>query len=372
MSTTRTIVVVEEVVIVPYGKHAGKTKFAASVPRDRFGNAKGPEYDLSPDNVFNGQTVGILMLFSHGSESLSLDSPQAALKRKGFAVRVWTALPPPAELLEGMRACCQLWIISGASTTVTAKHIEVIQELVDLGKGLFLWGDNDPYNGDATAVLAGLRQTAGTSLSGNYHADQIIAESPGSGGGGGGGGRGGFSQHLVLTGIESLYEGITIAAVRGPAGVLAPLVRSSDGQTVTACYDAGGARVLVDGGFTRLYEDRWGRTAGTARFVTNAACWLYNYEGRVARAAAAATPGYKTQLCIHFAAGACKHGAKCSFAHGAAELQAGGGGKVAPPPAGQNLKTRLCKNFLAPGGCPFGAKCTFAHGPADLASPSAA
>ena len=85
-----------------------------------------------------------------------------------------------------------------------------VQKLVDLGKGLFLWGDNDPYNGDATAVLAGLRQTAGTSLSGNYLADQIIAEIPGSGGGGGGGG---FSQHLVLTGIESLYEGITIAAV---------------------------------------------------------------------------------------------------------------------------------------------------------------
>ena len=50
---------------------------------------------------------------------------------------------------------------------------------------------------------------------------------------------------------------------------------------------------------------------------------------------------------------------------GAPELQAGGGGKA-------GHKTRLCKNFLAPGGCPFGAKCSFAHGAADLASPSAA
>ncbi len=60
-------------------------------------------------------------------------------------------------------------------------------------------------------------------------------------------------------------------------------------------------------------------------------------------------PGFKTQLCTHFAAGACKHGAKCSFAHGAAELQAGGGGKAAPLPA--EHRTRLCRNFLSAGGC---------------------
>lgn len=31
----------------------------------------------------------------------------------------------------------------------------------------------------------------------------------------------------------------------------------------------------------RLYEQYWDRTAGTACFVVNAACWLYNWEGRV-------------------------------------------------------------------------------------------
>jgi E3 ubiquitin-protein ligase makorin len=85
------------------------------------------------------------------------------------------------------------------------------------------------------------------------------------------------------------------------------------------------------------------------------------------------TPGFKTQLCTYFAAGACKHGIMCSFAHGAAELQgrvqASGSGKAAPPPTGH--KTRLCRNFLAAGGCTFGAKCTFAHGASDRASPSA-
>ena len=56
-------------------------------------------------------------------------------------------------------------------------------------------------------------------------ADKILTENPAPGRGLGGGG---FSRHLVtvLTGIESLCEGITraIAAVRDAAGALAPLV----------------------------------------------------------------------------------------------------------------------------------------------------
>ena len=56
--------------------------------------------------------------------------------------------------------------------------------------------------------------------------------------------------------------------------------RSSDGNVVTACHDKHKVRILIDGGFTRLMDECWDKTAGTARFVTNAACWLYNWEGR--------------------------------------------------------------------------------------------
>ena len=143
---------------------------------------------------------------------------------------------------------------------------------------------------------------------------KIVAENPG------GSCKGGFSPHPVLTGIKSLCEGFTIAAVCYPACVLhrggvlpclrtiaavcypagsvlpclrTPLVCSSYCQTVTACYDAGGARILLDCCFTWLYKDRWEHTAGTARFVRNlnAACWLYNYEGLVARDHHAAARG---------------------------------------------------------------------------------
>jgi hypothetical protein len=45
---------------------------------------------------------------------------------------------------------------------------------------------------------------------------------------------------------------------------------------VSAFYDRGGKRAIFDGGFTRLYR-QWD-TAGTARYVKNAAAWLANYE----------------------------------------------------------------------------------------------
>ena len=66
---------------------------------------------------------------------------------------------------------------------------------------------------------------------------------------------------------------------------------------------------------------------------------------------------FKTRLCADFTAGACWRGAKCTFAHSAAERQANLAG----------LKSQLCRHFLKPGGCPFGSKCWYAHGAADLA-----
>lgn len=41
-------------------------------------------------------------------------------------------------------------------------------------------------------------------------------------------------------------------------------------------YETDGKQAVLDGGFTRLYN-KWD-TAGTARYVKNAASWLANYE----------------------------------------------------------------------------------------------
>ena len=57
---------------------------------------------------------------------------------------------------------------------------------------------------------------------------------------------------------------------------LTPLIWGSAGNLVASFYDKQGKRAILDGGFTRLYI-KWD-SAGTGRYITNAAAWLANYE----------------------------------------------------------------------------------------------
>jgi hypothetical protein len=81
--------------------------------------------------------------------------------------------------------------------------------------------------------------------------------------------------HLLTTGLEYLYEGITIATI-APTKDLTPILYGSANNLVTAVYEKDGKRAVLDGGFTRLYN-KWD-TAGTGRYVKNAAAWLANAE----------------------------------------------------------------------------------------------
>ena len=110
----------------------------------------------------------------------------------------------------------------------------------------------------------------GTKMSGDYRGEKILSIQKGENE------PGIIKDHLITTGIQNFYEGITISNVK-IAGGLKPLVYSSDGKVVTAYYDMEGKRCLVDGGFTRLESNKW-LLAGTDRFVINCAAWLTNVE----------------------------------------------------------------------------------------------
>ncbi|RKH74466.1 hypothetical protein [Corallococcus aberystwythensis] len=232
--------------------------------RDGFGNAGGSQNDLAVDGAFEGQTVAVLQFYT---QDFNFSLPKAALKEKGFSVYRWVGkAPDPKELRKGLQKACQLWIISDSTRRLTPEHVKVIKEFFDAGHGVYIWGDNEPYYADANVVGEAL---LGTTMQGNLMGDQTVGLRKDEAG------PGLLRRHLLTTGLEYLYEGITIATLQ-PSPQLTPLLHGSAGNLVAAFHDNNGKRAIFDGGFTRLYN-KWD-TAGTARYVKNAAAWLTNVE----------------------------------------------------------------------------------------------
>ncbi|MEO9194725.1 MAG: hypothetical protein ABI445_13805 [Polyangia bacterium] len=232
------------------------------VPSDHYGNALGNQNDLARDGAFDGQTIAVIQLYD-----FPFEQPRAALKEKGFSVYRWVNKPPSAkELKASLEKSCELWIISGASRQLGPDHLAVIKAFFDAGHGVYIWGDNAPYYADANYVAQAL---VGTTMSGDVPGDQVMPLQLKLGH------VGLMPNHLLSTGLEHLYEGITIATI-APNQTMKGLLYGSADNLVTAYYDANGHRAILDGGFTRLYN-KWD-TAGTGRYVKNAAAWLTNVE----------------------------------------------------------------------------------------------
>ena len=231
--------------------------------KDSHGNAQGHQYDLAVDGAFAGQTV--LILDQVGN---TLVNTVAALKEKGFNTVVFHEFRGPAEKLQdALSKSCQVWIISDGQKELDDASVEAIAKFYEAGHGVYIWGDNDPYYFDANRVAGSLVQ--GLGMKGDLPGNKVVGLSEGHKG------PGLRKNHLITTGLEHLYEGVTIATIFEVPG-LTPLVYGSAGNLVTAAYEKNGKRLIIDGGFTRLavsWDD-----AGTARYVKNAAAWLVNAE----------------------------------------------------------------------------------------------
>jgi len=240
---------------------SGKVRFT-EVKKDSHGNAHGNQYDLAVDGAFEGQTIAVLQLYS-----FDFEQPKAALKEKGFSVYRWIGNPPTAsELDKALEKSCQLWIISDMTRKLNEDHLKVIKKYFDAGHGVYIWGDNEPYYADANAVADYL---FGGTMTGNLMGDQTVGLQMSEN-------KSGLKRgHLITTGLEYVYEGITIATI-GQNSKLEPILYGSADNVVASVYNHDGKRAILDGGFTRLYN-KW-ETAGTGRYVKNAAAWLVNVE----------------------------------------------------------------------------------------------
>ena len=269
------------------------------VSKDTHGNARGNQYDLAVDGAFDGQTVLIINQVGYG-----LTNMRASLKEKGLSSVMYSAAPPAAELEQALAKSCQLWLLANTGPSLTPEHLTIIKEFFDAGHGVYIWGDNDPYYVDANRLASAL--VPGLRMEGNLYGNNKVNVADGKGA------KVGLrAGHLITTGLEHLYEGITIATIQfnKPDGRNAalydgkdggnrapdpserndlstrapslpegftPLLYGSAGNLVTVAYEREGKRLVMDGGFTRL-EVSWDE-AGTARYVKNAAAWLVHSE----------------------------------------------------------------------------------------------
>lgn len=238
------------------------------VAEDGFGNASGSEYDLAKDGAFEGQTIVVIQLYTLESRFDFVD-PGKALTQKGFNIKRYTHVPPtPNQLKKDLQDACQLWVISDSEQRLTTEHAKVIKDFWDKGRGLYIFGDNQPYYADANFLMNYLFDIGMTgNLSGGQTVtlrDEVDSKMPGV-----------IPDHLISTGLEFCFEGITIATLDEHPD-FKPLIYGSAGNLVTSVYEKDGKRCIIDGGFTRLYCN-W-NTAGSGRYVKNAAAWLTNYE----------------------------------------------------------------------------------------------
>lgn len=241
-----------------YALHAGKNEIAGA-GSDQYGNAHGSEFDLIEDGSIIEATVLILNLYS----GADLSQPKAALERKGFEV---IELKGDSQLADALADAAELWVISDSVQRLSPSSLDAIESFFHEGRGLYIWGDNDPYFVDANMILQRLFKA---SMFGNSPGDQVVTLRAAEGS------SGLIPGHLVTTGLVNVYEGITIAEVPATE-LLYPLIYGSNGKVVAAYHDHKGCRAIVDGGFTRLYH-KW-ESAGTDRYIVNAAAWLLNVE----------------------------------------------------------------------------------------------
>jgi hypothetical protein len=240
-----------------------KKKRKVTVKRDSYGNAADSKYDLAIDGAFEGQTIVVLQLYP-----FSFDEPRKALEKKGFSVYRFNGLASPKELAEALKKANQFWLISScdSKTSLTEAHVKPIKDFFDAGHGIYLWGDNDPCISDVNFVS---ERILDTKMTGDVPGDKMVGLKEK------GDTTGLLANHLMSTGIETMYEGVTIATIDANDH-LEPFLWGSAGNLVAAHFDHDRKRAILDGGFTRLYY-KWD-TAGTARYVVNAAAWLANYE----------------------------------------------------------------------------------------------
>jgi hypothetical protein len=298
---------------------------------DDFGNPLDKEAGLAKKKEFQGKRILVWCgserdLHGYFNDEAPNPNPMwAGLREKGFTITRRSG-PFPVQLLKDHD---QLWIISSpfsdpfssmkepsevaewtgrvvlnpgesrqdwelylshivkyppTRTALQNQDFVAIAQFVASGKGLFLMADNEPYTVESNVLAQYLFRSQ---VKGNYQGTRIayVADrtdsplTPQQIEKFGGPGAFAVKDHALLTGVNFIYEGITVSHfTETPA--LDVVLRASDGQPVIGVAKQPGQRVVLDCGCTRYYYGPAPsmhyitKTAGTVRFAENVAAYL--------------------------------------------------------------------------------------------------
>ncbi|CAF1357620.1 unnamed protein product [Adineta steineri] len=268
----------EDLVTSFYNDDAGKSKITNASGYDQYGNPIGKTYDLGRDGAFKDFNILIAQFYVDTQfNDAAMKIVTDALSVKGFQVKhVKTEDECIKELASNRYEIA--WIIS-TNRIQNGNFISALTKYHSSGGAIFLFADNAPYVCHASEFL---RTKFGISVEGDYYGGKTMTYKEN-----GHQHTGNFGQHFIFTGIENLFEGITIChpVYSTPASrtVFVPIATATDGNTSIAVYDPSATsaegRLCLDCGFTKLYIN-WD-SAGTARYVVNASCWLLGIEKRL-------------------------------------------------------------------------------------------
>ena len=262
-----------------------KDRNIALVTFDDKGNPIGSIFDLGVDGAFRNVKLLIGKFYdgnyidngSNGFEPgiTKLDFEETvgkALDEKGFD---WKCTEDEDEFLIKLPDVNVAWVI-GCSYNKKIKNSYFVDSVIKFhkkGNGLMLWEDNDPLPGYHTTAI--LQKLFGMSVEGCDEGQKnMIAAADCSN-------MLTFSKsHPIMTGVKNLYEGNTIShpnkiPLPSPIKVLATSSANHPNIMYVDETEISG-RVVIDCGFTKLYKQLWD-TAGTARYVKNATCWLSGF-----------------------------------------------------------------------------------------------
>lgn len=254
-----------------YTPHAGlHDELVDTAPLDPHSNPAGREYDLGREGAFSEFKILIFNGIAKDSLEQYIANPVNALRGKGFQVNITRS---EEEFAAQLPSHDEAWIISGGSIRpqVISTFVNAVTAFHNAGKGLAIWADNEPLFAHANVVLEPL---LGLSLQGNDAAlkDLQLGDptKPGH-----------FGRHLLTSGIVKLFEGDSICRPTNTNNVKVLATSSHNAPCMMYADPPGKGRVVIDCGFTKFYDPKWTSTAGTERYVRNAAVWLLNLEARV-------------------------------------------------------------------------------------------